>query len=119
MICITATIAIHGKSCRTLTTSNLKPKASLPSGLFDIGVRTRDTAFGFVFTGTLIVPEDGKYTFYLDSDDGSRLSVDGKPVIEYDGIHGDGPGTQPNGCLAKGPHCRSSWNISRTCTGLD
>ena len=27
--------------------------------------------------GVLIVPEAGKYTFYLDSDDGSRLTLDG------------------------------------------
>ncbi|NBR85854.1 MAG: DUF1553 domain-containing protein [Proteobacteria bacterium] len=60
------------------------------SGLFDIGLRTRNTAFGFVFEGTLIVPKDGDYTFHLDSDDGSRLSVDGKQVILYDGIHGEG-----------------------------
>ena len=62
----------------------------VPSGLFDIGLRTRNTAFGFVFEGTLIVPKDGDYTFHLDSDDGSRLSVDGKQVILYDGIHGEG-----------------------------
>ena len=62
----------------------------VPSGLFDIGLRTRNTAFGFVFEGVLIVPKEGEYTFHLDSDDGSRLSVDGKQVILYDGIHGEG-----------------------------
>jgi hypothetical protein len=60
------------------------------SGLFDLGLRTRDSRFGFVFTGTLIVPRDGQYTFFVDSDDGSRLTVDGKTVIFYDGIHGEG-----------------------------
>jgi mono/diheme cytochrome c family protein len=62
----------------------------LPRNLFDIGLRTRDTAFGFVFEGELIVPETARYTFYLDSDDGSRLTVGGKVLIEYDGIHGVG-----------------------------
>ncbi len=62
----------------------------VPSGLFDIGLRTRNIAFGFVFEAALIVPKDGDYTFHLDSDDGSRLSVDGKQVILYDGIHGEG-----------------------------
>ena len=62
----------------------------LPKGLFDIGPRTRNEAFGFVYNGTLIVPETGKYTFFLDSDDGSRLSVAGKTAITYDGIHGMG-----------------------------
>jgi len=69
--------------------SLIKPEASgkITSGLFDIGQRTRDTAFGFVFEGVLIVPKEGEYTFFIDSDDGSRLTVDGKPVIVYDGIH--------------------------------
>ncbi|MEN9573093.1 MAG: hypothetical protein RL514_948 [Verrucomicrobiota bacterium] len=74
----------------------------LPSGLFDIGLRTRNDAFGFVFEGTLIVPKDGDYTFHLDSDDGSRLSVDGKQVILYDGIHGEGSEKSATVRLAQG-----------------
>ncbi len=65
-------------------------EGKLPKKLFDISPRTRDEAIGFVFDGFLIVPEAGRYTFYLDSDDGSRLTVDGKTVITYDGIHGVG-----------------------------
>jgi mono/diheme cytochrome c family protein len=70
----------------------LKPEESgdLPRGLFDLAPRSRDDAFGFVFEGTLLIPSDGGYTFYLDSDDGSRLIVADKAVIEYDGIHGLG-----------------------------
>lgn len=63
---------------------------ALPEGLFDLSPRTRDVSFGFVFEGTLIVPKDGVYTFFLDSDDGSRLIVDGSALITYDGIHGVG-----------------------------
>ncbi|HEV3122501.1 MAG TPA: DUF1553 domain-containing protein, partial [Isosphaeraceae bacterium] len=62
----------------------------LPSGLFDIAPRTRDEAIGFVFEGMLIVPSQGAYTFYLDSDDGSRLVVADQKVLEYDGIHSVG-----------------------------
>jgi len=62
----------------------------VPSKLFDITLRDRDSAIGFVFEGNLIVPRDGRYTFFLDSDDGSRLLVDGKELIKYDGIHGQG-----------------------------
>jgi mono/diheme cytochrome c family protein len=65
-------------------------EGKLPKKLFDLSPRTRDEAFGFVYEGTLIVPQDGKYTFYLDSDDGSRLAVNGKTLITYDGIHGMG-----------------------------
>ena len=59
----------------------------LAGGLFDLAPRTRDDSFGFVFEGTLIVPESGRYTFYLDSDDGSRLSLQGKRLAQRDGIH--------------------------------
>ncbi|MFN6400992.1 MAG: DUF1553 domain-containing protein [Planctomycetota bacterium] len=70
----------------------LKPEtvAKVVPPLIDIGASTRPDFFGFVFTASLIVPKDGEYTFILDSDDGSRLSIDGKELIEYDGIHGVG-----------------------------
>ena len=70
----------------------LKPEtvAKLKSGKFDISPATRETDFGFVFTGVLKVPADGEYRFQLDSDDGSRLFVDGEKIIDHDGIHGEG-----------------------------
>jgi hypothetical protein len=60
--------------------------------LFDIAAAPslRPDNFGYVFAGFLKVPTDGVYTFSLDSDDGSRLLIDGHAVIEYDGIHGEG-----------------------------
>lgn len=73
---------------------NLKheDEGKLESGLFDISPATREFSFGFVFTGTLKAPADGEYTFWLNSDDGSRLTIDGNVVIEYDGIHGEEAG---------------------------
>ena len=71
---------------------NLKAEtvAKLPLGKFDISPASRQSDFGFVFTGFLKVPADGDYKFSLDSDDGSRLIVDGKRIIDHDGIHGEG-----------------------------
>ncbi len=82
----------------------LKPEdvGELPAGRFDLAPRTRDDAIGFVFEGVLIVPEDGLYTFHLDSDDGSRLSVGGKTLITYDGIHGVGQVQSESVQLGKG-----------------
>lgn len=82
----------------------LKPEAkgTLRRPFFDLTPRTRNEAFGFVFEGVLIVPEDGLYTFHLDSDDGSRLTVAGKLVVEYDGIHGIGKERTASVALAKG-----------------
>jgi azurin len=67
----------------------LEPVASgnLPDGKIDIGVARRDNHFGLVFTATLEVPADGEYTFYLNSDDGSRILVNDTAVVTYDGIH--------------------------------
>ena len=72
----------------------LKPEDTglVPGNLFDIGVAPslRPDNFGYVFTGFLKVPADGDYTVTLDSDDGSRLTVDGRVVLLHDGIHGEG-----------------------------
>ncbi len=65
-------------------------QGKLPRGLFDLSSTTRDSDYGFVFSGSLVVPTDGHYTFTVDSDDGSRLTIAGKQVLEYDGIHGVG-----------------------------
>jgi len=64
----------------------------VPGNRFDLAVAPslRPDAFGYVFNGFLKVPADGDYTFVLDSDDGSRLTVDGRVVVQYDGIHGEG-----------------------------
>ena len=40
------------------------------------------------WTGIIRVPAEGKYDFFLDSDDGSRLFLDGKPVVDNGGAHG-------------------------------
>ncbi len=67
----------------------LKPEETgkLPGFLLDLSPASRKDAFGFVFTGTLIVPQEGDYEFFLDSDDGSRLILDGNVIIEHDGVH--------------------------------
>ncbi|MCG8701833.1 MAG: PA14 domain-containing protein, partial [Bacteroidales bacterium] len=43
---------------------------------------------GVNFDSYIKVTEAGKYTFYLDSDDGSKLYIDNKLVINNDGVHG-------------------------------
>lgn len=39
------------------------------------------------WTGYVWIPKDGKYTFYTESDDGSRLYLDGKLVVDNGGLH--------------------------------
>ena len=40
------------------------------------------------WTGKIRIPKDGNYTFILESDDGSRLFIDGKQIIDHNGLHG-------------------------------
>jgi len=44
--------------------------------------------FALQFTGSIAIPKTGKYQFFIASDDGSRLYLDGKLVINNDGLHG-------------------------------
>ena len=44
--------------------------------------------FVLEFNGFFKAPADGIYRFYTTSDDGSRLFIDGKKIVENDGVHG-------------------------------
>jgi len=44
--------------------------------------------FALLIEGYVEIKEDGYYTFLLNSDDGSRLYLGDKLLIDYDGIHG-------------------------------
>ncbi len=67
--------------------ASLTPVATGTQSNFSLNNRERNGAYGFVFTGSINVPADGIYTFYLSSDDGSRLSIDGNVVLNHDGQH--------------------------------
>ncbi len=45
-------------------------------------------SFATVFEGYVQIDQPGDYTFFTRSDDGSRLSVDGKAIVNNDGDHG-------------------------------
>jgi len=71
--------------------SALKAKRNAISNKLDLSIARGQTQdFGIVFKGFLNVPATDVYLFSLSSDDGGRLFVDGKEVIDYDGIHGMG-----------------------------
>jgi hypothetical protein len=44
--------------------------------------------FALRFKGFIRVPYTGVYVFYLNSDDGSKLSVAGREIVVNDGVHG-------------------------------
>ncbi len=44
--------------------------------------------FGLIFSGYIKIPQTDVYTFSVQSNDGSRLFIDDKQVVENDGWHG-------------------------------
>lgn len=42
---------------------------------------------GLIFNGYIEIPEDGVWSFYTYTDDGSVMSVSGAPVVLNDGLH--------------------------------
>jgi len=57
---------------------------------FTLSPKVDNDHFGFEYTGYINVPERGMYTFYTESDDGSRLYIGDKVVVDNDGLHGMG-----------------------------
>ena len=57
------------------------PRPELPTG-------HPPEMFALRFKGTLEIPAAGEWTFFLTSDDGSRLYLDGEVAINHDGDHG-------------------------------
>jgi len=56
-------------------------------GLDVIQLAGRSDGFVVQLDGFLHAPSAGTYQFYLSSDDGSRLLIDDRQVVENDGIH--------------------------------
>jgi hypothetical protein len=67
--------------------SKLKPVKEGVAYVFDISPRNQPEYFGLDFNGFLKVAENGVYSLSTESDDGSRLFVDGKLVVDNDGLH--------------------------------
>jgi hypothetical protein len=77
--------------------TSLTPAGSIYAKVLDIptqspltgfpGVTDRPDWFALRFTGRLNIVNPGDYSFRLVSDDGSRLFMDGKMIIDNDGTH--------------------------------
>jgi len=50
-------------------------------------LQQREDHFGLAFEGYVKAPEDGVYTIYTVSDDGSRLYLGGRLLVDNDGSH--------------------------------
>jgi cytochrome c553 len=70
---------------------------------FDTSVAGRNDDFAVRYEGFLRIRRDGEYRFHLGSDDGSLLFIDGKKVVDADGVH---PHSESSGSvyLSRGMH---------------
>ncbi len=68
--------------------TKLKPVKQGTLAAFDLSPRNLPEYFGLEYTGYVQVPEEGVYAFFTDSDDGSRLYIGDKMIVDNDGLHG-------------------------------
>ena len=66
--------------------------------------RRRRINYGFNYTGYFTAPADGLYAFTLHSGDGSKLTIDGTTVINFDGLHDSSQFMGGGIALAAGQH---------------
>ncbi len=79
----------EGKWNNLPTFDDLEPVdgGEIQNGIVSLAPKQREKNYGIVFEGKLKLPTDGTYQFYVASDDGTRLIIDGKTVVENDGTH--------------------------------
>ncbi len=67
------------------------------------GLEQRELYFGLVMHGFSQIKKDGVYTFFVSSNDGSKLLADNVEVVNNDGAHGT---IEKSGkiCFEKGMH---------------
>ena len=67
--------------------SKLKPVKEGVSSNIDLSARVKRDNHGLVFSGYLKVSKAADYCFAVRSDDGSRLWIGGKEIVDHDGLH--------------------------------
>lgn len=70
--------------------AQLTPVATGKTTDFSVGVSPRQDLFALRFRGFIHVPADGEYHFFLSSDDGAKLKINGKTIVDNDGVHPPG-----------------------------
>ncbi|MAG58663.1 MAG: hypothetical protein CMJ83_20430 [Planctomycetes bacterium] len=84
----TLSYAMYRKKYETLDAFEKEAPDPERTGLcdaFDPKLARRGNDFVLRFDGFLKVPHDGTYTFHVNSDDGSRLWIDSRLVVDNDG----------------------------------
>jgi alpha-L-fucosidase len=81
-----STYEISAQSVNDL--KNAKPIKTTISKNISLNDTPRRENAGLLYDGLINLPDDAIYTFYLSSDDGSKLWIDNATAIDLDGLHG-------------------------------
>jgi len=73
---------------RTPYASSVVPSLDYPSTLGAFATSGRTDNVGARFTGWITVPESGAWDFFVTSDEGARVSIGSRVVVNHDGLHG-------------------------------
>jgi hypothetical protein len=79
-------------------------EGAIEDNLIQVKLDDYKNQFGVVYTAKIVAPRTGSYRFFLTSDDGARILIDGKKVVEYDGIHPAGGVKSAGVKLDQGEH---------------
>lgn len=72
----------------TLDKMEAKEVGIVPQIVMDVPQKKQSDGFALRFTGNVLAPQTGNYTFHITSDDGSRIYLNDKLLIDNDGLHG-------------------------------
>ncbi len=67
--------------------SGMSPKKQGVVENFDLAAKEIEENFSIDYQGFIEIPQDGVYTFYLTSDDGSKMYLGDEVLIDNDGLH--------------------------------
>jgi alpha-L-fucosidase len=81
----------------------LKPVQTAVAQIIGLPAGATNEYEGRIFDGYLTAPTTGLYRFSLTSDDGSRMWLDGRMLIDLDGLHGSET-KEGTAALSAGPH---------------
>jgi alpha-L-fucosidase len=86
-----------------MSSINANPAAIGITDIISLAKKNRTEKFAFEFSGLIKIEKDDYYTFFIESDDGSKLFIDDEEIIDNDGDHGN---VEKNGeaALKKGFH---------------
>jgi alpha-L-fucosidase len=96
-------VVYNGEWSKLPDFDSLRSVVSGVSHGIDISSKKGSEKYGFIFEGFIKVPADGVYNFFISSDDGSKLFIDGNVLVDNDGLHGSNEKNAETP-LAKGYH---------------